>query len=999
MKLGYLLLLILSIPLQAKTYYFYPEQLSANEISKLKMQLNGKDIFTPLEQNLLQNTIVNKSVFKFNSDKDLPALQKLCQQCVIEAETYGQFQSQNPADPYFNLQWALHNNGDPLNIFISDIDVKTYFALAGEDIQLPTGPVSQRIRVAVLDGGVDIQHIDLNANIAHKQVECEAQKKYDECLNTEKDKNICHQKWAKFDGDGNGYPRDCHGWNITGSIDELTGLDGNNRITDRNGHGTHVAGIIGASWNRFGTRGALSQVDILPIQISASSSSDAESGTATDVFAKGILYAIQAKAQVINISLGWKIHQDSMLMRQMIAQAVEQNILIVAAGGNSAHDGATYPCYYPEVICVAAHGPDGKLASFSNFGTGIDIAAPGLHILSTYPMHKRSITFTDFNGLEYLDGTSQAAPYVSAGLAYLLGTGSTPDEARVKLLSGARANKNKFIRHGNLDIKNAFATSPSSFLYPLTKGDLLVNWEKEKRTLSFKLKNYLKQNDQVKLTLTSDDENIQLALTEKTFSKIEKDEIIEWQTEVLASEDAPKDFTLNVHIQSLTENKTYKLNGSFVNVILDDYPTEKYTINSPAPLKNFEFIPIKSITSNTEDEFLLYSSRNEKTLFGMTKKVNDHFATFKFHSIDMANPLVLDVSKVDLEQNGNPKYVITYIDIYAPRAERFTYFMVLDENFETTDILINPENKFDNNLTVMPGSFQWLKYKKRLVPSWVGSGQIATLAEVIESPWENPRPKTTESHFYQLTPMGLYSYPLSKNETASFLSYQSELSKQAGSSYIVTATGIGFFKTYKQYLWNGSLKFVKEIKLNLFQNMQNLRPLPIFASEQLDGIIFHEQTASNRLFITSLYFEKDGHIVNQENWSMPQGENLRYLLQADYNSNTLFYLTQNKIGLFDGYQHHLLPTRVETDRIRYRYLPYSRGIYSTNTQGTDLISDLVIHKDNSIKRYAATSFIIPQCSEIGVISNTTQKEDYLYLYCDHLKQVKKINLSKIIQSF
>ncbi len=162
---------------------------------------------------------------------------------------------------------------------------------------------------------------------------------------------------------------------------------------------------------------------------------------ATDSIAKGILYAIQSQADIINLSLGWRFDQDSLLMRQMIEHALSKDILIVAAAGNDSHAAPVYPCSYEGVICVASHTVNGELSDFSNFGAHIDVVAPGTKILSSWPLTKRSRSFTESDTHEYLSGTSQAAPHVAGVLARLLNAGLDPLSAKVALLKGARPKK------------------------------------------------------------------------------------------------------------------------------------------------------------------------------------------------------------------------------------------------------------------------------------------------------------------------------------------------------------------------------------------------------------------------------------------------------------------------------------------------------------------------------------------------------------------------------
>ncbi|WP_411250417.1 S8 family peptidase [Priestia filamentosa] len=180
-------------------------------------------------------------------------------------------------------------------------------------------------------------------------------------------------------------------------------VNGNSNVTDVNGHGTHVAGIASASTNNnLGIAGIAPSARILPIKALA----DNGSGISTNI-ANGIVYATNQGAQVINLSLGTT--QDSVTIRNAIDYAINRGSVVVAATGNNGANLLTYPAVYQNVLSVASTDENDQKSSFSNYGTWVDVAAPGSNILSTYPNSYYS----------YLSGTSMACPHV-AGLAALL---------------------------------------------------------------------------------------------------------------------------------------------------------------------------------------------------------------------------------------------------------------------------------------------------------------------------------------------------------------------------------------------------------------------------------------------------------------------------------------------------------------------------------------------------------------------------------------------------
>ncbi|MFM7088565.1 MAG: S8 family peptidase [Candidatus Paceibacterota bacterium] len=176
-------------------------------------------------------------------------------------------------------------------------------------------------------------------------------------------------------------------------------------ISDDNGHGTHVAGVIAAQDNLIGVNGLAPGVKILPVKVLDRNGD----GEEKDV-AKGILWALDQKVDIINLSLGGD--QDNALLRSAVERAIAAGVVVVASSGN---DGAlfnkvTYPASLPGVLAVAASDPSDSVAFFSNYGEYVDVAAPGVFINSTW-----------INGLYRQEsGTSMAAPYVSASIALLM---------------------------------------------------------------------------------------------------------------------------------------------------------------------------------------------------------------------------------------------------------------------------------------------------------------------------------------------------------------------------------------------------------------------------------------------------------------------------------------------------------------------------------------------------------------------------------------------------
>lgn len=176
---------------------------------------------------------------------------------------------------------------------------------------------------------------------------------------------------------------------------------------DDNGHGTHVAGIIGAENNDFGVVGVAPDADIYAVKVLDKDGS----GNLSDII-KGIDWAITNNMDIINLSLGTQTH--SYALKQVVDKAYNNGIVVVAASGNDGNaDGigetVDYPARYDSVIAVAAIDSANNRGAFSSTGAEIEVAAPGVKIASTYLNE----------GYGIMTGTSMASPYVAGTVALL----------------------------------------------------------------------------------------------------------------------------------------------------------------------------------------------------------------------------------------------------------------------------------------------------------------------------------------------------------------------------------------------------------------------------------------------------------------------------------------------------------------------------------------------------------------------------------------------------
>ncbi len=344
-----------------------------------------------------------------------------------------------PNDLNLNL-WGLNNTGQTGGTPDADIDAPQAW-----DIQ--TG--SSNVVIAVIDTGVDYNHVDLAANMWTNPGEIPGN---------------------GFDDDGNGYVDDVFGYDFYND-------DGD--PMDDNSHGTHCSGTIAAVGNNgVGVVGVNWTARIMALKFLSSIGS----GSLSDAVI-AIEYAIAAKQNsvpMVAMSNSWGSGDYSEALEDAIVAANNAGILFIAAAGNNARniDGIPfYPASYdvPNIISVAATDHNDNLANFSNYGpVSVDLAAPGVNILSAVP-----------GGIYgYKSGTSMATPHVAgvAGLIKAQFPGLTYMEIKNRILISVDFKDNlagKMLAEGRLNARNALNGIPSQPAPPVglaaTTGSIQVN--------------------------------------------------------------------------------------------------------------------------------------------------------------------------------------------------------------------------------------------------------------------------------------------------------------------------------------------------------------------------------------------------------------------------------------------------------------------------------------------------------------------------------------------
>jgi thermitase len=336
-----------------------------------------------------------------------------------------------PGDYYFGEQWALHNTGQEFYCipWIGG-NLCLYVGTPDADIDAPeawaNGMDGLGITVAVIDSGVDYNHPDLAPNYAGG---------YD---------------FLNNDGD---------------PMDDM-------------GHGTHVAGTIAAAMNNLtgspaeeeGIVGVAPRARILAYKVCGSD------GTCSDfAIQQAIARAITDGANIINMSLGSV--DPSQSMAEAVQDAWTTGLLIVAGAGNNGTTEAFYPAAFDNVLSVAAFDEDHRRPSFSNYGSWVDISAPGNVIMSTYPLATCAGGSTvpgDTGCYTWNSGTSMATPHVSgaAALVWSRSDVTTNNQVLNILLNSADrqgvggVRLDSWTAHGGLNIHNALSYGSSTLAAP-----------------------------------------------------------------------------------------------------------------------------------------------------------------------------------------------------------------------------------------------------------------------------------------------------------------------------------------------------------------------------------------------------------------------------------------------------------------------------------------------------------------------------------------------------
>lgn len=377
-----------------------------------------------------------------------------------ESVSESEFSSLLSSDP--DIEYIQKANTYQINLMPNDSLAAQQWALekikAFEAWDITTG--ADTVLLAIIDTGIEYFHPDLQNKIYYNPSEMGMTQPGDPCwTGVPEDK-----RFNNCDDDGNGFIDDYMGWDFTDRVgfpfDSLGGdyLGWDNDPFDDHGHGTYIAGIAGAETNNItGIAGAAPNIKILNLR-----AFDPGGYGEEDDVAAAILYASQSGAKIINMSFG--DNSFSLVLRDVVKYAYSQNIVMVASSGNSGSSSPHYPSGYSEVICVGNSTDQDFVAPSSNWGSTIDLVAPGSSVLTT----------SKNNGYALISGTSASAPYVSAAASLILSLGNYSNEEVKQILKSTTddiGDPGWDLRSGSgrLNMKNALtvlAPAEIKFFHP-----------------------------------------------------------------------------------------------------------------------------------------------------------------------------------------------------------------------------------------------------------------------------------------------------------------------------------------------------------------------------------------------------------------------------------------------------------------------------------------------------------------------------------------------------
>ncbi|MFA7626283.1 MAG: S8 family serine peptidase [Candidatus Kapaibacterium sp.] len=402
----------------------------------------------------------------------------------------------SPNDSLSSKQWSLESS----NI------LKAWEISKGE---------GRNVVIGIVDAGTDILHEDLKDRVW---------------------KNINEIPDDGIDNDGNGFVDDVYGWDFVGDISaqeaELGKFKEDNNVipkTVSNDHGTHVAGIACASTDNLkGISSAAYNQTFLPVKIGLD---DLNKSRLVYKPYDALMYAAANGAEIINCSWSSSIHDP--IAEEVMEFLINSGVIIVASSGNEFTHTDFFPYYpanYDGVISVGSHDKNNHISSFSNYGVRTSIFAPGESILSC----------SGNNRYVSKSGTSMSSPFVTGVVSTLMSI--FPNFSNKHILKQFRATSSQVLPSspllvGKLNVLNTFMYNNPDFPNYKVPGlgvdeilikdtsAIIATGETE---ILIKIKNYLANAENIKVTITPQDNYFNFDKQEFTINELKSGEIIDY---------------------------------------------------------------------------------------------------------------------------------------------------------------------------------------------------------------------------------------------------------------------------------------------------------------------------------------------------------------------------------------------------------------------------------------------------------------------------------------
>jgi hypothetical protein len=415
--------------------------------------------------------------------------------------------------------------------------------------------------IAIVDGGTDIDHVDLSDNIWQNQAEVDG--------------------ITGVDDDENGFVDDLYGWNFANQSGDPTGLTGTPFNAD---HGTHTAGIACAvTDNITGVAGTSWNATVMGIN-----ASDEVSDKYIKYGFEGIIYAAKNGADIISCSWGSQLG-FSYFEQDVVNHAASLGAIVIAAAGNKNSNISFYPAAYANVLSIAGTTVNDERYWDSNYGLDIDLAAPAVSIFSTFN--------NDTYG--FATGTSMSAPMV-AGAAGLVRI-QHPDWTGLQLGEQVRVTADSLpavtvpLGRGRLNAYRAVTEiSPSIRLADYRSEDENRNGiiePGERVEIFITIQNYLEQATDVNLILTSADPYVTISQSDIYVASISTMDTIPLVTPFVCeiAEDAPEAYTIEFLLKIITneyndvDNLSLTVLPGYINLTINNI---KMTVTSLGRIVN-----------------------------------------------------------------------------------------------------------------------------------------------------------------------------------------------------------------------------------------------------------------------------------------------------------------------------------------------------------------------------------------------------------------------------